>query len=63
MVAMAIGLADLVLVPMRLSNLDAAESTKVLNLIRQQERVLRRPIAHALVVSCTNRPRTTRSDT
>lgn len=53
MVGMAIGLADLVLVPMRLSNLDAAESTKVLKMIRQQQKVLGRPIAHALVASCT----------
>lgn len=54
MVASAIGMADLVLIPIQGSSMDARGGAKTLRLIRNQERMARRDIAHAVVLTRTS---------
>ena len=61
MVAYAISRADLVIIPIQGSQLDAAEGTKAIRLIRQQEKAFSRKIPFAILFTRTNpalRPRT-----
>jgi chromosome partitioning protein len=60
-VAYAISRADLVIVPVQGSQLDAAEAAKAIRLIRQQEKAFGRGIAYAVLLTRTSaaiRPRT-----
>ena len=60
-VAYAISRADLVLVPVQGSQLDAAEAAKAIRLIRQQEKAFGRQIAYAVLLTRTStaiKPRT-----
>lgn len=61
MVANAIGLSDLVVIPTQGSSMDARGSAKTLRLIRTQERLARRQIAHGVVLTRTGAAVTTRS--
>ena len=59
-VAYAISRADLVIIPVQGSQLDAAEAAKAIKLIRQQEKAFNRPIPHAVLLTRTStviRPR------
>lgn len=59
-VAYAISRADLVIIPVQGSQLDAAEAAKAIKLIRQQEKAFGRPISHAVLLTRTStvlRPR------
>jgi chromosome partitioning protein len=61
MVAYAISRADLVIIPMQGSQLDAAEGAKAIKLIRQQEKAFHKTIPFAILFTRTNsalRPRT-----
>jgi chromosome partitioning protein len=61
MVAYAISRADLVVIPTQGSQLDAAEATKAIRLIRQQEKAFHKQIPFAILFTRTNaalRPRT-----
>lgn len=61
MVAYAISRADLAIIPMQGSQLDAAEAAKAIKLIRQQEKAFRRQIPYAILYTRTSaaiRPRT-----
>ena len=53
MVSYAVSMADLVLVPMQASQLDAPKAASMIRLIKQQERVARRTIPYALVLTRT----------
>ena len=60
-VAYAISRADLVIIPIQGSQLDAAEGAKAIRLIKQQEKAFRRTILFAILFTRTNaaiRPRT-----
>jgi chromosome partitioning protein len=60
-VAYAISRADLVIVPVQGSQLDAAEAAKAIKLIRQQEKAFGRAIAYAALLTRTSaaiKPRT-----
>src|SRR5829696_6566734 len=60
-VAYAISRADLVIVPVQGSQLDAAEAAKAIRLIRQQEKAFGRAIAYAALLTRTSaaiKPRT-----
>ena len=60
-VAYAISRADLVIIPVQGSQLDAAEAAKAIRLIRQQERAFGRRIPYAVLLTRTSsaiRPRT-----
>ena len=60
-VAYAISRADLVIIPVQGSQLDAAEAVRAVRLIRQQERAFRRTIPHAILFTRTSaaiKPRT-----
>lgn len=60
-VAYAISRADLVIIPLQGSQLDAAEGTKAIRLIRQQEKAFGRKIPYAILFTRTSsaiRPRT-----
>ena len=60
MVASAIGMSDMVLIPMQGSSMDARGGAKTLRLIRNQARMVRRDIPHCAVLTRTNaamRPR------
>lgn len=54
MVAHAIGMSDLVLIPVQGSSMDARGAAKTVRLIRNQARLARRPIAHAAVLTRTS---------
>jgi chromosome partitioning protein len=54
MVANAIGMSDLVLIPTQGSSMDAKGGAKTIRLIRNQERMARRPIPHAVVLTRTS---------
>ena len=54
MVANAIGMSDLVIVPLQGSSMDARGGAKTIKLIRNQARLARRPIPHAVVLTRTN---------
>ena len=61
MVGYAISRADLVIIPIQGSQLDAAQATKAIALIKQQERALKRTIPYMILFTRTNpalRPRT-----
>ncbi len=61
MVAYAISRADLVIIPTQGSQLDAAEATKAIRLIRQQEKAFHKKIPYAILFTRTSsaiRPRT-----
>lgn len=61
MVANAIGMSDLVLIPVQGSSMDAKGGAKTIRLIRNQERLARRPINHAVVLTRTSAAITSRS--
>lgn len=61
MVASAIGVSDLVLIPTQGSSMDARGGAKTIRLIRNQERMARRPIPHAVVLTRTSAAVTSRS--
>lgn len=54
MVSHAIALSDLVLVPMAPTDLDAKQAKRAVALVRQQERLLNRSIAHGVVFTDTD---------
>lgn len=54
MVANAIGMSDLVLIPTQGSSMDARGGAKTIRLIRNQERMARRSIPHAVVLTRTS---------
>lgn len=61
MVAYAISRADLVIIPMQGSQLDAKEAAKAIKLIRQQEKAFNRKIPYSILFTRTSsaiRPRT-----
>ena len=62
-VSYAIGRADLVLIPMQGSQLDANEAAKVIRLIRRESKAFRRDIPFAAILSRTSfiKPRTARN--
>lgn len=53
-VLLAIGGADLVLIPSQGSHLDAKQAARALAVIRQHERLARRSVPHAVVLTRTN---------
>ena len=61
MVASAIGMADLVVIPTQGSSMDARGGAKTIRLIRNQERMIRRPIPHAVVLTRTSAAVTSRA--
>lgn len=61
MVANAIGMADLVVIPTQGSAMDAKGGAKTIRLIRNQERMARRKIAHSVLLTRTGAAVTTRS--
>ena len=61
MVANAIGMADLVIIPTQGSAMDAKGGAKTVRLIRNQERMARRPIAHSVLLTRTSAAVTSRS--
>jgi chromosome partitioning protein len=52
--AAAMSRADLVVIPMQATTLDSQEAPRAINLIRSQEKILRRPIPHAILFTRTN---------
>lgn len=61
MVANAIGMSDLVVIPLQGSSMDAKGGAKTIKLIRNQERMSRRKILHAVVLTRTSAAVATRS--
>lgn len=61
MVAHAIGMADLVIIPTQGSSMDAQGSAKTIRLLRSQERMARRGIAHAVLLTRTSAAVTSRA--
>ena len=61
MVASAIGMADLVIIPTQGSAMDAKGGAKTIRLIRNQERMSRRNIAHSVLLTRTSAAVTSRS--
>jgi chromosome partitioning protein len=64
MVAQAMSRADLVIIPMKGSELDAIEAIKVIKFVSRQEKAYQRPIPYAVLITQTNpvvRPRTLKS--
>ena len=61
MVSNAIGMADLVVIPIQGSSMDAKGGAKTIRLIRNQEKMSRRKIAHSVVLTRTNAAVTSRS--
>lgn len=56
MVANAIGMSDLVVIPLQGSSMDAKGGAKTIRLIRNQERMARRSIAHAVALTRASPP-------
>lgn len=54
MVGYAMSRADLVIIPVQGSHLDAAEATKAIKLVRAQERVFKRTIRYAILFTRTS---------
>lgn len=54
MVANAIGMSDLVVIPAQGASMDAKGAAKTIKLIRNQERMARRPIAHSVLLTRTS---------
>ena len=61
MVSNTIGMADLVVIPIQGSSMDAKGGAKMLRLIRNQEKMSRRKIAHAVVLTRTGAAITSRA--
>ena len=61
MVANAIGMSDLVIIPVQGSSMDARGGAKTIRLIRNQERMARRSIPHAVVLTRTSAAVTSRA--
>jgi chromosome partitioning protein len=61
MVANAIGMADLVVIPTQGSAMDAKGGAKTIRLIRNQERMTRRKIVHSVLLTRTSAAVTSRS--
>ena len=61
MVSNAIGMADLVVIPIQGSSMDAKGGAKTIRLIRNQEEMSRRKIAHAVVLTRTSAAVTSRA--
>ena len=61
MVANAIGMSDLVVIPTQGSSMDAKGGAKTIRLIRNQERLARRAIPHAVVLTRTSAAVTSRA--
>lgn len=61
MVSNAIGMADLVVIPIQGSSMDARGGAKTIRLIRNQEKMSRRKIAHAVVLTRTGAAITSRA--
>lgn len=61
MVANAIGMSDLVIIPIQGSSMDARGGAKTIRLIRNQERMARRTIPHAVVLTRTSAAVTSRA--
>lgn len=61
MVANAIGMSDLVIIPTQGSSMDAKGGAKTIRLIRNQERLARRAIPHAVVLTRTSAAVTSRA--
>lgn len=61
MVSNAIGMADLVIIPIQGSSMDARGGAKTIKLIRNQEKMSRRKIAHAVVLTRTGAAITSRA--
>tara|TARA_B100001105_G_scaffold238045_1_gene214937 strand:+ start:1628 stop:2314 length:687 start_codon:yes stop_codon:yes gene_type:complete len=61
MVANTIGIADLVIIPTQGSAMDAKGGAKTIRLIRNQERMARRRIAHSVLLTRTSAAVTSRS--
>lgn len=61
MVANAIGMSDLVVIPTQGSSMDARGGAKTIRLIRNQERMARRPIPHSVVLTRTSAAVTSRA--
>ena len=61
MVANAIGMSDLVVIPTQGSSMDAKGAAKTIRLIRNQERMARRPIPHGVLMTRTSAAVTSRS--
>lgn len=61
MVANAIGMADLVVIPTQGSSMDARGASKTIRLIRNQERLARRSINYAVLLTRTSAAITSRS--
>jgi len=54
MVANAIGMSDLVIIPTQGGSMDAKGAAKMIRLISNQERMTRRPIAHGVLMTRTS---------
>ncbi|WP_308918172.1 ParA family protein [Jannaschia sp. LMIT008] len=54
MAAHAVGMADLVVIPTQGGSMDAKGAAKTIRLIRNQERMLRRQVAHAVLLTRTS---------
>lgn len=54
MVANAIGMSDLVVIPAQGASMDAKGAAKTIKLIRNQERLARRPIPHSVLLTRTS---------
>lgn len=54
MVANAIGMSDLVVIPTQGASMDAKGAAKTIRLIRNQERMARRPILHSILLTRTS---------
>lgn len=61
MVANAIGMSDLVVIPAQGASMDAKGAAKTIKLIRNQERMARRPIPHSVLLTRTSAAVTSRS--
>lgn len=61
MVANAIGMSDLVVIPTQGASMDAKGAAKTIKLIRNQERMARRPIAHGILLTRTSAAVTSRA--
>lgn len=61
MVANALGMSDLVVIPTQGGSMDAKGAAKTIRLLRNQERLARRPIAHGVLMTRTSAAVTSRS--
>lgn len=61
MVANAVGMSDLVVIPTQGGAMDARGAAKMIRLIRNQERLARRPIAHGVLLTRTSAAVTSRA--